>query len=53
MIYDIFFNPNTRRLIQITPEGMEFAMSLTEDIEVRKKLLIDSGILSNPYDLKD
>jgi hypothetical protein len=53
MIYDVFFNPSTRKQIQVTPEGIEYAMSLTEDINVRKQLLIDSGILSNPYKLND
>ena len=53
MIYDVFFNPVTRRLVQVTPEGIDYAMSLTENIDVRKKLLIDSGILSNPFKLKD
>ena len=53
MIYDVFFNPATRRLIQVTPEGIEYAMSLTEDIRVRKNLLVESGILSNPFKLKD
>lgn len=53
MVYDIFFNPATRRLIQVTPEGIDYAMSLTEDIKVRKDLLIKSGILSNPFNLKD
>ena len=53
MIYDVFFNPKTRKLIQVTPEGIEYAMSLTEDIKVRKDLLIKSGILSNPFKLKD
>ena len=53
MVYDIFFNPATRRLIQVTPEGIDYAMSLTEDIKVRKNLLIESGILSNPFKLGD
>ena len=53
MIYDVFFNPVTRRLIQVTPEGIDYAMSLTEDIEVRKKLLIELGIISNPFNLED
>ena len=53
MIYDVFFNPATRRLIQVTPEGIDYAMSLIENIDVRKKLLIDSGILSNPFKLQD
>ena len=53
MIYDVFYNPATRKLIQETPEGIDYAMSLTEDIKVRKNLLIESGILSNPFNLKD
>jgi len=53
MIYDVFFNPLTRKQVQVTPEGIDYAMSLTEDINVRKKLLIDAGILSNPFKLKD
>ena len=51
MIYDIFFNPKTRKLIQVTPEGIDYAMSLTENIDVRKKLMTDAGILSNPYNV--
>lgn len=53
MIYDVFFNPGTRRLVQVTPEGIDYAMSLTEDIDTRKKLLIGSGIISNPFNLED
>jgi len=53
MIYDVFFNPATRKLIQVTPEGIDYAMSLTENISTRKDLLIESGILSNPFKLKD
>ena len=51
MIYDIFFNPATRRLIQVTPEGLDYFMSLVEDIDVRKDLMINKGIISNPYNL--
>ena len=51
MIYDIFFNPKTRKLIQVTSEGIDYAMSLTENIDVRKKLMTDAGILSNPYNV--
>lgn len=52
-VYDAFFNPITRRLIQVTPEGIEYQMSLVEDINERKKLLVSHGILTNPYGLKD
>ena len=50
-LYDIFFNPLTRRLIQITPEGLDYSMKVTEDISERKKLMIESGIFSNPYNI--
>lgn len=53
MIYDAFFNPATRRLVQVTPEGIDYAMSLTEDIEERKNLLYNAGILTNPYNFTD
>jgi len=53
LIYDSFFNPATRRLVRVTSEGIDYAMSLTEDINVRKQLLIESGIISNPFNLKD
>jgi hypothetical protein len=53
MIYDIFFNPGTRRLIKVNSQGINAAMALTEDINVRKQLLIDSGIISNPFNLAD
>ena len=52
-IYDIFYNPATRKLVQITPEGIDYSMKLTEDITERKKLLFDAGILSNPYNFTD
>lgn len=52
-IYDIFYNPATRKLIQITPEGLDYSMKLTEDIIERKKLLFNAGILSNPYNFTD
>lgn len=52
-IYDIFYNPSTRKLVQITPEGFDYSMKLSEDIEERKKLLFNSGILSNPYGFSD
>lgn len=52
-IYDIFYNPVTRKLIQVTPEGFDYSMKLTEDIEERKKLLFDAGIITNPYGFTD
>lgn len=53
LIYDSFFNPATRRLVQVTSEGLNYAMSLTENIEERKKLLYNAGILTNPYNFTD
>lgn len=52
-IYDIFYNPATRKLIQVTPDGLDYSMKLTEDIEERKKLLFDAGIITNPYGFTD
>ena len=48
-----YFEKDTRRLVQVTPQDVEYAMSLTEDIKVRKKLLTDFGILSNPFGFTD
>ena len=48
-----YFAKDTRRLVQVTPQDVEYAMSLTEDIKVRKKLLTDFGILSNPFGFTD
>lgn len=52
-VYDAFYNPETRRLVQVTPEGLDYAMSLVEDINARKNLLFNAGILSNPYGFTD
>lgn len=52
-IYDIFYNPATRKLVQVTPEGFDYSMKLTEDIEERKKLLYDAEIITNPYGFTD
>lgn len=52
-IYDVFYNPATRRLVQITPEGIDYSMGLMEDISNRKSLLYEEGILSNPYNFLD
>lgn len=51
MVYDVFYNPGTRRLIQVTPEGMDYFVSLVEDINVRKNLLTQSGILGDIFGL--
>lgn len=52
-IYDVFYNPATRKLVQITPEGIDYSMNLMEDINSRKALLYEEGILSNPYNFLD
>ena len=52
-VYDSFYNPATRRLILVTPEQIDYAMALNEDINKRKNLLFEKGILSNPYNFKD
>lgn len=52
-VYDSFYNPATRRLIQVTTDGIDYSMQLVEDINARKKLLFDKGILSNPYGFSD
>lgn len=52
-VYDSFYNPATRRLVLVTPDGIDYSRSLNENIENRKKLLFDRGILSNPYNFTD
>lgn len=52
-VYDAYFNPATRKLVQVTTENLEYAMSLVEDINQRKNLLYSAGILSNPYGFSD
>lgn len=52
-VYDAYFNPATRKLVKVTTENIEYAMSLVEDINQRKKLLYNAGILSNPYGFTD
>lgn len=52
-VYNAFYNPTTRRLVQVTPEGIDYFRSLVEDIGVRKDLLIQAGILGNPFNLQD
>lgn len=48
-IYDSFFNPATRKLIRVTPEGIGDAMKLIESNDARKKFLEDRGIVTNPF----
>lgn len=52
-VFDAFFNLSTRRLIQITPDGLDYSRGLNENINERKKLLFNKGILSNPYNFTD
>lgn len=52
-VYDSFFNPQTRRLILVTPEGIEYSRDLNENINSRKALLYNKGVLSNPYNFND
>lgn len=52
-VYYSFYNKETRRLIRVTPEYAEYAMGLVENIDNRKRLLFDKGILANPYNFKD
>lgn len=52
-VEDIFFNESTRRLIKITPDGIDYSRALNEDINERKRLLANRGILTNPYNFKD
>ena len=49
----MFYNPKTRRLLQITPENIDYSMDLMENIDSRRNLLINAGILSNPYNFTD
>lgn len=51
-VYDSFYDESKRRLIRITPEGMDKALELVRSIDERKKLLTENGILTNPYNLK-
>lgn len=52
-VYYSFFDESTRRLIQVTPEYSDYAMGLVENIDNRKQLLFDKGILTNPYNFTD
>lgn len=48
-VYDSFFNPATRKLVRVTPEGIVDAMRLIEDRNARKEFLVNRGIITNPY----
>lgn len=48
-----FYNPDTRRLLRVTPENFDRAMELTENIMKRKQFLYECGVLSNPYNFED
>ena len=37
---------------KITTDNIDYAQSLTEQIQVRRNLLIQGGILTNPYNLQ-
>lgn len=52
-VYNAFYDTSKRRLFRVSTDGIDFAMTLVEDINARKKLLYDKGILSNPYNFKD
>ena len=52
-VFDAFYNEKTRRLFQVVPDGSSYAMRLVEDIDARKSLLFEKGILSNPYNFTD
>ena len=52
-VYDVFYNPSTRHFYQVTLEGIDYAVSLVEELQTRKDLLTAKGILGNPYGLFD
>lgn len=47
----IITNPNTRRLLQITMDNVEDALSLLTSTSARKQLMIDSEVVTDPYNL--
>lgn len=51
-VYEAFYDKSKRRLIRVTPEGLERAQELVRSIDERKQLLSENGILTNPYNLK-
>lgn len=52
-VYNAYFNPETRKLIRVTPEGLDYFMELVENIDLRKDLLFEQGILGNPYNITE
>lgn len=52
-VFKSFYDENERRLIQVTPDNIDVAMGLAEDINKRKELLYNKGILTNPYNFND
>lgn len=50
--YDTFFNTKTRRLIQITSDGYEEALNILSSSSRRKELMMEHGVLTNPYKLQ-
>ena len=52
-VYNAFYDESKRRLYQIVPDGIDFAMKLVEDIDTRKQLLYNKGILTNPFNFTD
>lgn len=47
---DIFFNENTRRLIQVTTEGMQDALNVLTSTYTRKLMMIERGVLKEIYE---
>ena len=52
-IYKAFYDKSIRRLVQVTTENIDYAMNLVEEINMRKQLLTNKGILTNPYNFTD
>lgn len=46
-IIDIFINPNTRKLIQITPEGIDRAIMTVGDKHTRRRLMQNMNYVEN------
>lgn len=47
-----FFDPNSRRLIRVTPEGAEEALKILSSTSARRELMESNKLLTNPYKLK-
>jgi DNA gyrase/topoisomerase IV subunit B len=47
-----FFDPNSRRLIKVTPEGAEEALKILSSTSARRELMESNKLLTNPYKLK-